>query len=235
MQFDWEEHSHRFRRQIRQCGSDDVQHVLFVLDSSGSIGPTDYNRMKTAVAELTTLFCKKVKFALMTFSSDIHLDFCFNCFQNTFSGRVDASNAIKAANYQHQWTYTGETVKCICDEVLRPSCGITSSPDCLDVVLITDGRSNGGREVCDEIRCLHGRLGVNTYAIGIGNGVDQAELDCIADGSDRLSAFQFDDFVDFETAIRKVGNRLANTISTSPLSCAATNGRIDPTGGIPFR
>ena len=87
MQFIWEEHAHRFRRQIRSpdsCTSaDDTQHVLFVLDSSGSIGAPSYTRMKEAVSKLTPLFCKKVKFALMTFSSDLILEFCLTVLKMT--------------------------------------------------------------------------------------------------------------------------------------------------------
>ena len=100
-----------FRRQIspENCGSDDVQHVLFVLDSSGSIGSTSYGRMKKAIAKLTPLFCKKVKFSLMTFSSRLNLEFCFDCFENNIFGRNAAASAIKAASYQAGSTYTGRS------------------------------------------------------------------------------------------------------------------------------
>lgn len=238
MQFSWEEHAHRIRRQTRQCDSDDTQHVLFVLDSSGSIRRSAYTRMKNAIAELPALFCKRVKFGLMTFSSELHLDFCFNCFENTYSGREGAANAIRGARYQSGLTYTGEAVRCICDEILGSgsrSCGIGSTPSCLDVVFVTDGHSNGNRDVCREINCLHGRLGVNTYAIGI-NGYNQAELDCISNGSDRFSTFEFDDFDDFEAAIRDITlNLLTSASSSGSHSCAALSGQIRPDGGVPFQ
>ena len=102
MQFSLEEHGHRFRRQIspENCDSSDVQHVLFVLDSSGSIGGRAYTRMKQVLAKLTPLFCRKVKFAMMTFSSKLNLEFCFDCFENSLFGRREVAKAIKAAKYQ---------------------------------------------------------------------------------------------------------------------------------------
>ena len=230
MQFNWEEHVHRFRRQTRpeNCGSSETQHVLFVLDSSGSIGVRSYTRMKEAVAKLTPLFCKKVKFALMTFSSELNLKFCFDCFENTYSGRLEASNAIKAARHQRGLTYTGEAVRCICDELLSTDCGISEDPSCLDVVFITDGQSNGRLQVCDEIKCLLRKRGVNTYSIGIEN-FNQAELDCISNGSNRFSVFEFNDFEDFEEAINNVTVRLrgSDSQSSSAKSCVALNGKTD--------
>ena len=116
-EFNWNEHAKRFRRQTQNCDND-IQHVLFVLDSSGSIGSTSYDRMKSAIAKLTPLFCRQVHFALLTFSTKFHLEFCFNCFDNTFDGRLQASDAIKAADYQAGLTYTGGAARCICEELL---------------------------------------------------------------------------------------------------------------------
>ena len=131
-----EEHGHRFRRQIspENCDSNDVQHVLFVFDSSGSIGDIHYVRMKNAVAKRTCLFCRKVKFGLMTFSTELNLEFCF-----------------KAAQYHDEFTHTCEAARCICQDLLTTICGISSNPSCTDVVFITDGQSNGRLNVCNEI------------------------------------------------------------------------------------
>ena len=105
------------------------------------------------------------------------------------------------------------------------------------MVFITDGRSTGRLKVCNEIKCLHRKRGVNTYSIGIGNRFRQ-ELDCIDDGRDRLSAFEFDTFDEFEHAIDEIIRRLAQQIATNPLSCATLYGQpsipIDPNASIPI-
>ena len=240
--FDWFEHGPRLRqRRQTQCSDNSVQNVLFVLDTSGSIGRSQFDRMKTALGKLTPLFCKQVRFALITFSSYVNLEFCFNCFENTYQGRADAKSAIENAPYRGGGTHTAGTARCICEELLQSSCGIESSPDCLDVVFITDGKSNDpSLEVCEEVRCLHNRLGVNTYAIGINSGAgygqsyNLAELECIDHYSDAVSAFQFESFSEFERSITNIERRLLNALPSSPESCLRRDASLSPSGVPPF-
>lgn len=234
MPFEWEEHGPRLRRHIQRCSSNEVQNVLFVFDSSGSIGTTDFQRMKEAVGKLVPLFCKQVQFAMVTFSTDIDLEFCFDCFDNTYSGRENAKTAISNARYHARATNTGATTKCICDQLLSSSCGLKNK-NCLDVVYITDGRSNDRiHKVCKEIQCLHKHSGINTYAIGIRN-YNKAELDCISDSSNSFSAFQYESFDKFEKSIDKVIDRLFGSIQQgNHYSCLKRNNDISPTGAVPF-
>ena len=97
---------------------------------------------------------------------------------------------------------------------------------CTDVVYITDGNSNDPTlQVCDEVNCLHNHLnGVNTYAIGIGDNVDQAEIDCIAQSSDIFSTFRFDNFGEFEAAIWNITQRLID--NSNQYSCANSDGTL---------
>lgn len=238
--FSWTEHGPRLRRQAQNCNPDDVQHVLFVLDSSGSIGASQYQRMKDAIGKLVPLFCKQVKFAMVTFSTNINLEFCFDCFENTFLGREAASKAIGSADYHRKATNTGATTKCICEDILGNNCGITSNPSCLDVVYITDGKSNDRTyEVCKEVECLHSRYGINTYAIGIdsnkafGSSFNQAELDCISDSSNILSAFEYNSFEEFEDAIEDIIDRLINSIVNGNFyACVQRDETIDPDDAV---
>ena len=191
--------------------------------------------MKDAIGKLVPLFCKKVKFAMVTFSTDINLEFCFNCFDNTYSGRSEAKDAISRARYHARLTNTGAATKCICEQLLRTSCGLSRAPSCLDVVYITDGKSNDQTyRVCDEVRCLHRHSGINTYAIGI-NGFNQRELDCISHSSNIMSGFQFNSFTDFEQSIQSIISRLANsTLSGNHYSCLQRDRNISPTGAVPY-
>ena len=64
--------------------------------------------------------------------------------------------AIKGITYHSGWTHTGEAVKCACDNILTVPCGLPNQksycecPFPIDVVIITDGKSNGNLEVCKE-------------------------------------------------------------------------------------
>ena len=230
--FDWNIHGSHFRqRRQTRCSDDDTQYVLFVLDSSGSISQSDFTKMKEAVAKLVPLFCKNIKTALINFSSDIRLEYCFDCFTNSVHGRAAASRSIQEAEYLGDCTNTGATVKCICENILGSSCGISSTPDCLDVIFITDGHSNDPNlKVCDEIRCLHDRAGINTYAIGIG-GYDPNELDCIENSSDDFGMFEYDTFQEFRESIDNVLALVTDaTLGGDFHSCASRDRSFSPTG-----
>ena len=184
--------------------------MLFLLDTSGSIGRSDFEKMKTAVGKITALFCNPIHVAVMTYSSTFYLEFCFDCFEADQSGLQGAKAAINAIPYRGSLTYTGGAAKCACDELLTPECGMHRYASCIDVVFITDGRSNDPNlEVCEEVKCLHNHYtgGVNTHAIGIGN-VNQAEIDCIDRASHTSSAFNFDSFEDFLNAIQEIIKRM---------------------------
>lgn len=160
--------------------------------------------MTSALGKLVPLFCKEIKIAAMTFNQDYYVEFCFNCFDNTCNGREEVGDAMKAIRYRRGSTYTGGAAKCVCDVMLSSRCGVASSANCIDVVFITDGWSNGPRDVCTEVKCLHNRGGVNTFAIGIGN-YNQEELNCISEQSNpQYSLFDFDDFDDFVATLDQV-------------------------------
>ena len=50
--FNFLEHGTRYRRQDTDCKPDGIQHILFVLDTSGSIGQANFNKVKEALSLL---------------------------------------------------------------------------------------------------------------------------------------------------------------------------------------
>lgn len=227
--FDWMKHGHHFRS--KRSDFCDVQHILFVLDTSGSISPFHFDRIKIALSNLTTLFCKKLRVAAITFNHEVHLEFCFNCFGNTYHGREQLASAIEDIGYRGGWTHTGATARCVCQEMLDFTCGFSSN--CLDVIFITDGNSNDPTlEICKEVKCLQRRSGVNTYAIGIGN-YNATEIDCLSEYSDLTHAYEFENLEEFETAIRAVLATIYKAAKEdSVLACAASARSVSPTGHV---
>ncbi len=217
-----QEHGSRFRRS-HHCQPDGAQHILFVLDTSGSIGKASFTRMTAAVSKLTALFCSPPKVAAMTFADDFNLEFCFDCFSTDRAGRAQAAAAIQSIPYRRGSTYTGGAARCVCDKILTPACGMHPFATCTDVVFITDGHSNDRKlKVCDEVKCLHNHLnGINTHAIGINSDHDNREIDCIASSSNLKSVFRFEDFEDFEEAINNIIKRLI--IHSDKYTCTFTD------------
>ena len=222
--YDRKEHGARFRRALCQPNGD--QYILFLLDISGSIGSTAFTQVTTAISNLVSLFCSPPRIAVMTFDHQFNLEFCFDCFGTDGVGRFETAQAIRNIPYRGGLTYTGGATRCACDELLTPGCGMHPFATCTDVVYITDGKSNDPTlQVCDEVQCLHNHLnGVNTYAIGIGGYVDQAEIDCIAQSSDIFSTFRFEDFNDFEAAIENIIQKLID--NSNEYSCTNSDGSL---------
>ena len=187
------EHGARYRRQS-DC---EYQHILFVLDTSGSIGQEDFDRVTNILGQLTTLFCNKLKIAVMTFDHEYFVEFCFDEHDNTAIGRISAGTAISSIPYirpgqgsETRWTHTAGAAQCVCEYMLTPACDLTDpAADCINVIFITDGRANDPTlNVCTEIDCLHNRGGVDTFAIGIGNR-DELKLECMRENDLRLDEY----------------------------------------------
>ena len=157
----------------------------------------------------------------MTFDHEYYVEFCFDCFENTCGGRADTFNSIISINYDRndgiQYTHTAGAAQCVCDFMLSNTCGLVPTASCIDVVFITDGRSNDpNHDVCSEIRCLHNRFGVNTFAIGIGNAY-MPELECIVDhnvGPGQFHLFNFLSFDDFHGKILEIIGKLSTPVGS---------------------
>ena len=202
---------HHIRRRMSTCCSD--RYVLFVLDTSGSIGQTKFTSMVNSLSRLVPLFCKNTRVAAMTFGTDIYHEFCFDCFENDDKYRTKLRQAVSSIPYHGGSTRTGRALKCACEEILKEKCGLPKEKDykeCpgpIDVIVLTDGHSNGPLDVCQTAKCLHDQnvYDVNTFAIGV-NNFNQAEMDCIVDQNDLNvdNIFYMNDFNELETLITDI-------------------------------
>ena len=202
---------HRRQRRMSSCCDD--RYVFFILDTSGSIGNETFVKMVDSLSQLVPLFCKNTRIAAITFGTHVYHEFCFNCFENDDAFRTQLTNAVSSIPYHGGYTRTGKALKCACDEILTTACGLPSEeeykrcPAPIDVVILTDGHSNGPLEVCQTAKCLHNHTlyDINTFAIGVDN-FDQAELDCIVDQSDLNvnNIFYIDNFTELYTLVQEI-------------------------------
>ena len=232
--FNMQEHLGRYRR--RSC--DVQQHILFVLDTSGSIREKDFNRVTSLLARIIPLFCKPINIAVMTFDHEYFVEFCFDEYDNTPLGRINAGADISSIQYIHEgqepgtrWTHTAGAAQCVCNYMLTHACGLPGDTSCIDVVFITDGHANDPNyDVCTEIKCLHSpnRRGVNTFAIGIGNR-NELKLECMIDTDlalDEYHLFNFPTLDELETQFNATLDLLLNPDPQNPHTCVATD--VDP-------
>ena len=167
------------------------RYVLFILDSSGSIGITDFTKMKEILGNLVPLFCKETKFAVMSYGDKIVRDICFSCDQNE-TYNFQFLNALHSIEYHNgPSTRTGDAIRCACDYMLQASCGHHREADSItDVIIITDGHYNKGENPCFAARCFQSAY--NVIPIAIGESTDYDELSCIEGDNGPTSGQIFD-------------------------------------------
>ena len=161
------------RRRRQSCPSqndseDNIRYVLFIVDASGSIG-RDFERVKMVLANISELLCGNIHVAMITYTSVINLEFCFDC----YTKRSDIADAILRARTVGGWSHTTDATKCVCQTLLTEECGLPNGQytDNIDIVYLTDGRHNGPcrSELTKVLHCLHKPCNINTYAIAVGD------------------------------------------------------------------
>ena len=204
-------HYHKRRRRMTTCND---RYLLFMLDTSGSIGKASFTHMVSNLSELVSLFCGNTKIAALTFGSHTYHEFCFRCSVNNEESISELKEAIKNIPYHSGMTHTGEAIKCACDNILTIPCGLPkrkkyrNCPAPIDVVVITDGYSNGPLDVCEEAKCLHNHnfYDISTYSIGVGN-YNETELLCLENHDDDNEGhifFDMDDFDELEKLLQTI-------------------------------
>ena len=188
------------RRRRQTCSNHkDVRYVLFIVDTSGSITETTFNKVRDLLANISENLCDQLRVAMMTYGSDINLEFCFNC----HADRRNIFNAIKRVQFRGGSTRTTDATKCACDTLLTPECGLPDgrATSNIDIVYLTDGRHNGPcrSNLANEVNCFHNQRNINTYAIAVGRPV-LASVQVLENPHDRSDShiFNVDDFVELE-------------------------------------
>lgn len=210
------------RRRRRQSTLPPTErNVYFVVDSSGSIGSSTYQRVLRVLADFATLFCGDASIGMVSFATVIDLEFCPTCLRNLdeTAYRQQVSQKIKSARYHAGWTNTGETVKCL-SEVLLPSpdCRITTKPT--QLVFFTDGRANGCTEVPPALASLTARYPtLETYAIGMGDIKQSGITDLLSDTFDPNNVFNLNNIDELEQLLKQIKDLISGgSLACSPVS-----------------
>ena len=163
-------------RHQRSCHANAPRYVLFILDTSGSIDPVDFEDAKKAVATIANSLCGYIKVALMSFSDVRYLDFCFDCYPDQRQPRQAIYDAIMNTPYRDGGTYTADAIKCACQHMLTPACGVKQGLfENIHVVILTDGDNNGpcSEKLVEVSKCLSDQATIDIFAIAIGSGTTE--------------------------------------------------------------
>jgi len=188
--------------------------VVFLVDESGSIGASNFQKMMDFVSEIISSLNigeLHTRVALRTFSDpgkvtrdDIHFTL------NDYDQDLEALSRQVSYSCDKCFTYTNMGISAVLDDVYLQSSGMRELSKKV-LVVITDGESTEPLKTIVQSTRLHqDPRNIQVVAIGVG-GANPTELNVIASSPEQV--FFLDDFEAFEF----VKDQITNSICTSPI------------------
>lgn len=165
--------------------------LIFVLDSSGSVGSSNFITMKDFVTNVTANFeigPDSTRVGVIRYASSASVVIPLGFYDNNDS-LIDAVNDIA---YTDGYTYTDQALALLLSEfnnTARVNQGIPSI-----AVVITDGKSTQPTLTIREAIAVN-QDGITVYSFGIGYGVNTTELIAIA-GNNTENVFHIKNFTE---------------------------------------
>uniref|UniRef100_A0A673Y164 Integrin alpha-M-like n=1 Tax=Salmo trutta TaxID=8032 RepID=A0A673Y164_SALTR len=190
--------------------------IAFLLDGSGSVDRSDFEKMKDFVKELIREFLgRDTKFAVAQYSGycTIHFDL------NTFNV-MNWDNQVSSIKQQGGGTYTAAAIQKVVQDVFSTSRG--SRPKAKKIlIVITDGQSHDSRTLGYAASEADAK-NIIRFAIGVGQAFSSSsarmELETIASSPPRNHMFQVGSF----QALGQIKDTLQNNIF--PIEGSQTTG-----------
>ncbi|KAK4817506.1 hypothetical protein QYF61_016513 [Mycteria americana] len=170
--------------------------LVFVIDSSESVGPENFEIIKdfvTALVDRVTVGRNATRIGLVLYSLEVRLEFDLN----KYTTQQDVKQAIRKMQYMGEGTYTGTAIRKATQEgFFGARTGVRKV-----AIVLTDGQADKREAVKLDIvvREAHA-ANIEMYAIGIVNTSDPTqvefvrELNLIASDPDREHMYLIDDF-----------------------------------------
>ncbi|XP_032384816.1 collagen, type XXVIII, alpha 2a isoform X4 [Etheostoma spectabile] len=186
-------------KEICGCGikcKERPMELVFVIDSSESVGPENFEIIKDFVTRLvdrTTVGRNSTRIGLVLYSLDVHLEFNLVRHMN----KQDIKQAIRKMPYMGEGTYTGTAIRKATQEAF-----FSARPGVRKVaIVITDGQTDKREPVKLDIAVREAHAAnIEMYALGIVNSSDPTqaeflrELNLIASDPDGEHMYLIDDF-----------------------------------------
>ncbi|XP_069108623.1 LOW QUALITY PROTEIN: cartilage matrix protein-like [Argopecten irradians] len=154
--------------------------IVFILDSSGSVGETDFRKLLNFVsdfAQYAIVGPNNIQMSVLTFASDVTANFELNTYDRSDS----IINAVLNIPYEDGGTHTEKALQMALYHSFTRQTG--DRPNAKNVlVIVTDGYSYDHQATQYAADMLH-LYQIETIAVGVGEGVDDSELQGIATDS----------------------------------------------------
>lgn len=168
--------------------------IVFLLDSSGSVGSSNFQKMLQFVKNMVNGFDvgkDSVRIGVASFSNQPVQHFSLNTYFNQ-SQIIDAINKLP---YYQGSTNTAAALSLLRSSVFTAASGDRPTAPNIAIV-ITDGQSNDPLSTAAQAKALR-QSGTILFSIGVGSGVNAKELNNMASDPDKDHVFTVSDFSAF--------------------------------------
>jgi Mg-chelatase subunit ChlD len=167
---------------VKPCTSTSPLDLIFVTDSSGSVGRSNYFKMFDLIKYiLARLNFDVSKVGIVIFGTNA------KTILNLTSNKTEALQACENPEYKNSTTSTYLGIATARKILITK--GRTNTKRV--IVVITDGKSDNTTLTCYEAEETR-KIGCTNIAVGVGKAVNQQELNCVSSGSEYC--YQVDDF-----------------------------------------
>ena len=165
--------------------------IVFILDSSGSVGSANFQKMLTFVKSMAQGFDigkTGTEVGVVTYSSKPTNQFHLN----KYTDKNSLLGAIQNIHYISGGTNTADAIKYAREVSFQAANGARSNAAKIAIV-ITDGKSQSPVSTSAEAQRLR-QQGVTVFSIGVGSGPNQQELNAMATDPDNSHVFVVTNF-----------------------------------------
>ena len=164
-----------------RCSGSLFKEVVFVIDTSGSIGFSRFQMIRELIANITAELIHvyyRSSFGVILFNSNAHIEFNV---QN-YTSKSALLSAINNLPYSAGGTNTAEALKLLLLSAQNGTLGLRNDSSKVAIV-ITDGQSDNRSATLSTAAALHTSNIFDVYAVGV-DGAYLPELQAIASSPD---------------------------------------------------
>ncbi|XP_034364175.1 integrin alpha-M isoform X2 [Arvicanthis niloticus] len=197
----------QFPEALRGCPQQESD-IAFLIDGSGSISNSDFQKMKEFVSTVMDQLKKsKTLFSLMQYSDDFRTHFTFNDFKRN----PNPKSHVRPIRQLNGRTKTATGIRKVVRELFQKTSGARENAAKI-LVVITDGEKFGDSLNYEDVIPEAEAAGIIRYVIGVGNAFhkpgSRRELSTIASKPAVDHVFQVDNF----EALKTIQNQLQEKI-----------------------
>ncbi|XP_036358133.1 uncharacterized protein LOC115210527 [Octopus sinensis] len=192
--------------------------IVFVMDSSASVGYKNFHKMLDFVEKLVDKFeigPKHIQIGAMSYNSRPHLEFHLN----KFNSKSAIKKAISKIHYKVGNTYTDQAINFMHYHMFTHANGARTNVPKIGVI-ITDGESTLPEDTKLEAEAAR-HSNITLISIGIGSSISRKELNEIATDPDSSHVFNARDFNNLIHIVDTVANKTCVAIpkDVKPKDC----------------